>query len=311
VILQTIIENIPMKKNKLTIILLSFTLCFGFYIKADAQNGVFGSAWFQNQYLFNPAMSGLNAQEFNLNTAYQAPFNSVPGGPRALYATADYGFNNQVGAGLSVINDKEGLFSNTRIAATYSFHIKAGEQGQQINFGVSAVGILEKLNTYDITGNPNDPLIYNFNDRSMQFEADFGAAYTDDKLTAQATVPNMVALFGNRQRDVFEAQTLFVAVAYKVNVDDSADGIAIEPKLACRGYKGYQNVVDGGANVIFLKDVFSVYGLYHTSKTVSFGLGLKFLDALQLTAAYNTQTSPLQNFPLSNSFEVGLRYFVK
>ena len=300
-----------MKRNKLTIILLSLTLCFGFYIKADAQNGVFGSAYFQNQYVFNPAMSGLNAQEFNLNTAYQSPFNSVPGGPRALYATADYGFNNQVGAGLSVINDKEGLFSNTRIAGTYSFHIKAGEQNQQISFGVSAVGILERLNTYDITGNPNDPLIYNFNNRSMQFETDLGAAYTDEKLTAQATLPNMVALFNKRERDVLEAQTLFVAVAYKVNLDDADNGIAIEPKLAYRGYKDYQNVVDGGANVIFLKDVFSVYGMYHTSKSVSFGLGVKLLDAVQLTAAYSTQTSALQDFPLSTNFEVGLRYFVK
>ncbi len=299
-----------MKRNKLTIILLSFALSACLCIKADAQNGVFGSAYFQNQYVFNPAMSGLNAQEFNLNTAYQAPFNSVPGGPRALYATADYGFSNQVGAGLSVINDKEGLFSNTRIAGTYSFHFKAGEQNQQINFGVSAAGILERLNTYDITGNPNDPVISNFNNRGMQFEADFGAAYTDDKLTAQATLPNMVALFGNRQRDVLEEQTLFVAAAYKLNLSESADGIILEPKLAFRGYKEYQNVVDAGANVIFLKDVFSVYGMYHTNKSVSFGLGIKLLDAIQLTGTYSTQTSPLQNFPLGTNFEVGLRYFV-
>jgi type IX secretion system PorP/SprF family membrane protein len=300
-----------MKKNKLITILLSFTLCLGLCIKADAQNAVFGSAYFQNQYVFNPAMSGLNAQEFNLNTAYQAPFNSVPGGPRALYATADYGFNNQVGAGLSVINDKAGLFSNTRIAGTYSFHIKAGEQNQQINFGVSAVGILERLDIYDITGNPSDPLIYNFNNRSMQFEGDFGIAYTDDKLTAQATMPNMVALFGNKLRDVLEEQTLFAAVAYKFNLNESPESIIIEPKVAFRGYKDYQNVVDGGANVIFLKDVFSVYGMYHTNKAVSLGAGVKLLDAIQLTAAYNTQTSALQNFPLSTNFEVGLRYFVK
>jgi type IX secretion system PorP/SprF family membrane protein len=299
-----------MKRNKLKIISLSFALCVGFYSKVSAQNGVFGSAYFQDQYVFNPAMSGLNAQGFNLNTAYQAPFNSVPGGPRDLYATADYGFNNQVGAGLAVINDREGLFSNTRVAGTYSFHFKAGEQGQQINFGVSAVGILERLNTYDITGNPNDPLIYNFNNRSMQFEADFGAAYTDDKLTAQATLPNMVALFGNRERDVLEEQTLFAAIAYKFNLDDDANGIALEPKLAYRGYKDEQNIADGGVDVIFLKDVFSVYGMYHTNKSVSFGLGIKILDAIQLTAAYSTLTSPLQNFPLATNFEVGLRYYV-
>lgn len=298
-----------MKQNFKIIFLLFFTWLV---TKSNAQIGTFGSGYFQNQYIFNPAMAGLKNGELNLNLAYLGQANSGVDNSAftTIYGTADYAFNKDIGAGVAVYNDKAGLINSTKIVGTYSFHMDLGDDNQRLHLGVSAIGIQQKLRQDAVTGDPNDPSLINFNnDRKMQFESDFGAAYTDDAWTLQATVPNLVALFKDRARDEVFSQTMFLAAAsYKIKLTEEGDDlITLEPKAVYRGLKQTKNVFDGGANLTFLNELLNVYGMYHSTQCITAGIGFKF-NLVQASASYNSKPSTLSGDSFGNSFEIGFRF---
>ena len=101
--------------------------------KSNAQLNPFGAAYFQNQYLFNPAMAGTE-QKLKLNVAYRKEWNDISNGPVNQYLSGDFGLSDKVGVGLKVINDKAGVLSTTGAMATYSYHIGISDK-QKLHFG--------------------------------------------------------------------------------------------------------------------------------------------------------------------------------
>ncbi len=290
---------------------LLFSCCF--IIRGNAQTSLFGSGYFQNQYVFNPAMTGLNNKELNLSLSYLRQGNS--GGSNTafttLYGTADYAFNNAIGAGLSVYNDKAGLISSSKYVGSYSFHMNLADENQRLHLGFSVIGIQQRVRQDGVSGDPGDPAFYNFNKRKMQAEADFGAAYTDKSWTIQATVPNLVSLINDRPRDqIFSQSTLFFASSYKFKLnDDDAESMTLEPKVVYRGFKQTKNVIDVGANFSILNNALNLYGMYHSTKCVTAGVGYK-LDFAQVSAAYTTTPSALSGYSLGNQFEINVKFSI-
>lgn len=285
------------------------TIFVSIAISSKAQVGFFKTGYFQNQYLFNPAQSGLTDKELNFNIGFLRESASVNNGPKTMYLTGEYGLTERVGLGLNLITDKFGPLSTTKLMITYAYHLKLNSDDQKLSFGVSAGGVQQKVNEFDVVGDLSDKLIYDFNQNKMLFEADFGAAYSYDKLSLQAAVPNIVASLRNTGKNELNQSTFFASAAYKFEIDNTAD-ITIEPKAAFRSYKGIESILDLGANATFLQK-FNVFGLYHTNQNITAGLGLKFLNALQFSAAYTTQNSGLKQSFSGSNFEVGLRYFVR
>lgn len=264
-----------------------------------AQLDPFGAAYFQDQYLLNPAMSGLE-KKLNVNLGYRRQWNSIPGGPENQYVTGDYGFNNKVGAGLNFYNDKAGVLSTTRVMGSYSYHIVLKED-RKVHLGLSAGVINRRIDNSSLNGEPDDPLLATGS--KTRFDADFGAAYVDKKLTVQAAFPNMVTYFGKTETDAVDMPIFFAAASYKLSLT-GADDVLLEPKLAFRAVKGYDNIIDAGANVFFGKSL-NVFGLYHTSKNSTFGAGLHLKNKLIITAVYTTATKDIKLYSGGN-LEVGV-----
>lgn len=280
-------------------------------LAATAQTANFGTGYFQNQYLFNPAMLGLNNNQLNINAAYKRESTGIDNGPKTLYFTGDYAFNNGMGLGVNVLSDKIGPLSTTRMMASYAYRLQLDGDKQQLHFGLAAGGIVERFNTIDVTGDGADELLYNYSDRKMHFEADFGVAYIRDRLTVQATLPNLVSAFGNQERSSLSQSTLFAAASYRFNLTGTDKGsINLEPKVAFRGFKAIKSVVDLGANADFMQNQFNVYAMYHTNKSVTGGIGFKALDALQVSASYTSSSSAFNGGSLGNAYEIGLRFYV-
>lgn len=298
-----------MKKNT-TGRIIAALLGVGIALCGNAQTGVFGTGYFQNQYLFNPAMAGTTDKGVDITLAYMRDNKPQGDGPKTMYATADYGFSETMGAGITIMRDEAGLISTTRMMATYAYHIPLSADGQKkLRLGLSGGGVLQRLNYGDISGDLDDASLYNFNNRKTQFEADFGAAYTDSRLTVQASFPNMMAAFGNKERGVLGLATLFAAASYKFKLGQNDDGMSIEPKVAYRGFKGLKSIVDAGANAVLWKNILNVYGMYHTNQSITAGLGISLMNAFQLGASYSTKGADLKGYSVGNYFEVGVRYF--
>nr|WP_294947164.1 PorP/SprF family type IX secretion system membrane protein [uncultured Mucilaginibacter sp.] len=282
-------------------VLIVITLLTAGIHRVSAQ-ATFQSAYFQNQYIVNPAMAGFE-KGLNLNLGLQQQFNSVPGSPKMQNFTADYRPGDNVGLGLNVNSDQSGLISRTRAMATYAYHLPVGEE-DKLNFGLS-FGINNVYIDYNkIVGDPNDVSVGLFNRRTVYVDGDLGLAYTSSQLTLQCAVPNLRSIFFKDDQELQALRnTFFTAISYKLPISDN--NFTVEPKLAYRGIKGFDNILDAGANLDMPDYNLSVSGFYHSNKSATVGVGISF-KPVNVLLAYSNNTGSLNSYA-NNTFELGLK----
>lgn len=268
-----------------------------------AQLNPLAAQYYNNQYLGNPAMAGLG-KGLELNVAYRQQWSNMPGGPEMQNLTAAYGFK-KVGLGLNIVNDKAGLQRQTRVVGTYAYHLDF-ENDRRLHFGLSFGFMNQRLETSDINGNPNDVVIGQYNDRKTYLDGDFGAAYTTGRLTVQGSLPNLKTFFKKDNIKVADEVTFYGALSYKIPVTKELNGMDVEPKVAYRGVKGFDNIVDVGAMLSVANEQLSLTGLYHSTESGTLGLGLNFQRKYLISGMYTTQTSALNGYSNGN-FELNLR----
>ena len=275
--------------------------------KVQAQLSGMQTMYYQNQYLANPAMAGME-QGLNINLGYQQQWASVPGSPRIQNFTADYNPGNNVGLGLNVNSDNAGLINRTRVMGTYAYHLPLSDKDNRLNFGLS-LGINDTYIDYTkVNGDQGDVSVQDFNQRSVYVDGDFGISYTSQKFTVQAALPNMKTLFfsnDNNNNLEIDRATFFTALSYKAHVDNGISNYTLEPMLAFRGVKGFDNILDAGVQMTMLDYNINFGGMYHTNKsfTVTFGLNLTAMDIM---VAYSNNTGPLSIYA-NNTFEFGVK----
>jgi type IX secretion system PorP/SprF family membrane protein len=261
-----------------------------------------GAVYYQNQYLANPAMSALdNGLKLNLGLRQQQ--SSVSGAPLTQYFSGEYRFADKAGAGLMVFHDKAGLLSEFKFMGTFSYHLPLTEE-RQLHFGISAGAAMKKLDMDDLSGDFDDPVVSRFNDRGLLFDGDFGVAYSDSKFTVQATFPNMRTVFDKEEQDMVDRPLFFVAASYTLTLNE-VTGIALEPKVAVRGIKGHDSIIDAGANLSLMDKKFNAFALYHSSKNYTLGLGARVKEKFTITVIYTSQPTISRSYGNGN-LEVGL-----
>src|SRR5580698_7617700 len=113
----------------ITVFLLAATVC-------RAQLNPFQEMYYQNRYINNPAMAGLD-KGLNINLGYLQQWDAFPGAPKMQSFTAEYQATDKMGLGLNLIDNQEGIFRETRIMATYAYHLPLSDEDQKLNFGLS------------------------------------------------------------------------------------------------------------------------------------------------------------------------------
>jgi len=274
---------------------------------ANAQLNKFEAMYFQNQYLGNPAMAGLN-KGLNVNIGYQGQWDDVPGKPVLMYATAEYNPDNRLAYGLNFNSDKAGLITNTRILGTFAYHLPLDEDGRKLNFGLSFGARFLSLDNGKINGDIDDPSIQNFNEGGA-LDGDFGVSYTTKLLTIQAAVPNLNNVFfenDNGERRYVDNQIFYSAISYKVFLSSRINDFNIEPLLAYRGIRGFKDIVDIGGRFNMPEYNINISAMYHTNEAISGAFGLT-LNKLGIFLAYSSYIGNNGAFA-NDTFELGLRY---
>jgi type IX secretion system PorP/SprF family membrane protein len=279
--------------------------------KADAQLTNIQSIYFQNQYLANPAMAGVDTM-LKLNMDYHQQWIGVPGSPKLSTFTADYNSGSKVGLGLNVYNNQAGLISRTRIMGTYSYHVLLNDKGDKLNFGLS-VGVSDAhINYSDVVGDGGDLAVSEFNKHGVFADGDLGIAYTSNKWNAQFALPNLKRVFFNNASDDVdvEASTFYAAVSYKIQLSYAANYsiFSLEPKMVYRGVMGFNNIFDIGFNLYrtTFEDNYqlNLQGIYHSDNSLSWGAGIDY-HTLGILFTYTYNTGPLSSYA-NNTFELGI-----
>jgi type IX secretion system PorP/SprF family membrane protein len=286
--------------------LLFTLLIFGVStVQVKAQLDPLSAQYFNNQYLGNPAFAGA-VEGLNLYGAYRTLWNTVPGAPLTQNIIADYGFD-KVGVGFSLKNESAGIQRELKVAGTYAYHLKLNEMGRQLHFGASLGITSQSLQTGDIIGDLSDPSIGLYKERKSYLDGDVGLAYTSDHLNLQVAFPNLNGLFKKQDFRIVNQPTFFSAASYRVRLTEGQDAVGLEPKVAYRGIQGLPNIWDAGAEMTFIDRQILLMGLYHSSNSATFGLGMDFKRKYLISAMYSTQTAALTGYT-NGSFELNLRF---
>lgn len=294
---------------------LFLIMFIGLYLPLSAQRAGNSNAhvaplamqYFQNQYLANPAMAGIDTG-LHVNLAYRKLWSGIPGSPVTKALTADYRAFRRVGFGVQVNHESAGLLSSTRVAGSYAYHLPLNHSGNSaLHFGISAVFYAKYLDSKALNGDPNDPSIGEFNRRDNYFESDFGMAWTYNGFTLQGALPDMISLVQNKKEDKLAGRNVFFgAAAYRFEFPESRQINSIEPKVCLRGIQDDKSIVDIGANITGLNNWVNLFGLYHTSGNFTAGVGVHYKATASLQVAYTSQTSGLRNYA-DGGFQVSAR----
>lgn len=283
--------------------LMAFVCCT---LQVKAQLDPLSAQYFNNQYLGNPAFAGA-VEGLNLYGAYRTLWNTVPGAPLSQNFTADYGFD-KVGVGFTLKNESAGVQRELEVAGTYAYHLKLDNYGKELHFGASIGISSQSLQTADIVGDLSDPSIGMYRERKSYLDGDVGLAYTSDHLNLQAAIPNLnVMLFKKQDFRIANQATFFTAASYKIQLSEGANAVGVEPKVAYRGIQGFANIWDAGAEMTFIDRQIMLMGLYHSSESATFGVGMDFKRKYLVSAMYSTQTAALTGYT-NGSFELNLRF---
>ena len=273
---------------------------------ASAQLAPLGATYYHNQYLNNPAFAGLE-QGLEVNLGYRRQWSTVPGSPKVQVLTGGYAMSPRAGLGLNLYNDQTGLYKRTRVMGSYAYHLPMSSGSDKLSFGVS-LGFVDELVDYSLLdGDPDDASVRNFNERQQYLDGDFGFAYTSSGLNVQGSMPNLrnTLGFSDEGREVVNEPRYFLAASYKLPLSE-AEGLGLEPKVAFRSVKGFDNIFDLGANFTFAEDRIGLMAMYHTSKSATFGFSAQVSRTFNLMGFYTSNTAALAG-QTNGSFELSLK----
>ena len=259
-----------------------------------------GAQFFQNRYLANPAMAGVE-QGFRANVGYRIQGGNMPGSPRTTTLTSDYR-NNKVGLGLTLYKEQAGLIDQNKVVGTYAYHLPLNDDSKQIHFGLSVGVFSERLNMQMMQGSMGDQTALQFNDRPTRLDGDFGFAYTDNRFTLEGAISNMRQQMGSEGPDYAGYNTFYAAASYTF----MTNGLSINPKVAYRGISDYKNLFDAGFELLALDKQLGLMGMYHSNESFTAGINYEHKQQLRFMFLYTSGTSAVQNFT-NDMFELGLQ----
>ena len=267
--------------------------------KAVGQTNPLLNQYFNNTYLANPAMAGAIAGGA-VDLAFRAQWGNIPGSPVMQNLTATYGWE-RVGLGLSMNLDKAGLQSQTRVLASYAYHLPISSEGK-LHFGISAGFMNQRINIQDLIGDPNDNQVGAYNaDHRTYFDGDFGLGLTTRGLDLDFSLVNLQNLWRRDNFKLVNTPVAYAAAGYKINLGQSI----FQPKVAYRSFTKIDDIIDVGGQFGIANQQVLFTAMYHTNKAASFGLGMHYKNKYLINTAYNTPTGSLSRFS-GASFEVNL-----
>jgi type IX secretion system PorP/SprF family membrane protein len=277
---------------------------------ALAQLNPYQAIYFQNRYLINPAMAGLD-KGFNINLAYQQQWNALPGAPKLQSITTEYQVTDKVGLGLNIQDEQSGIFRQTRLMGSYAYHLPLGDQDQKLNFGLS-LGINDpRIDYNNVIGDPADLELAQYNQKGPYFDGDLGLSYTSNNLFIEGVLPNLNTVLFNRggQRADVDRTLFFSAISYKIVLTNDITHYSAEPLVAYREVKGFRNIADLGLNLKMDDYHLELRSIYHTNNNWGFGFVLDQQN-YDLGFDYNLYTGQITNYT-NGAFEIGLKLKLK
>ncbi len=256
---------------------------------------------------FNPASVG-KENVLNVAGAYALDLAGFEHNPNTFYVGADmplYFLKSYHGVGLSMLNDKIGLFTHQRIAGQYAFRFKLF--GGRLAAGIQAGLLMEKFDGSKLdVEDSNDPALPSSEVSGNSLDLGFGLYYTHKNWYAGASVQHITA----PQIDLGETNEFKVDPSYYLtagyNIKLRNPLISIPTSTLVR-YDGVSWRGDITARVVYKNDKKMLYGgvSYSPTNSVTALIGGSF-HGINIGYSYEVYTSAIN--PGNGSHELFVSY---
>jgi len=272
--------------------------------KLFAQQDPSYSMYRYNMNIINPAYAGSNG-ETDLNMHIRNQWTGIDGAPETQTFAFTKPIGDNIGIGLSIVNDKYDITKETSYTADFSYRLQLSEKSN-LYLGVKAGAYTLNVDLLD-KGIPIDPA---FSENVSRTNGLFGAgAYLKvDKFYATLSIPNF--LNGDRVERVDNGYTeatdvvhLYAGAGYTF---DFGENFALTPSVMARFVEGTPASVDITATVDMYKMV-EVGVSYRWDDSISGIALIRAADWLQFGYAYEATTSGLSDYS-GGTHEIMLRF---
>jgi len=289
---------------KTKFIIFTLLLMGSVYAQQDAQF----TQYMYNTININPAYAGSRGvmSAFVLHRTQWVGLDGAPETNTASIHTPIEGSN--LGAGLSLVNDRIGISDENNIAADISYTIETSED-YKLSFGIKFTVNLLSVDFNRLTlRKPGDYVIsqqYNINNK---FSPNIGAGvyYYSDKSYIGISAPQFFETkqYSDNSTSVATERMHFYLIAGRVF--DINDEVKFKPTALTKLVTGAPLQVDLSANFLF-NEKFTVGVAYRWSAAMSAMIGFQITDSFNVGYAYDLETTKLANYN-SGSHEIFLRY---
>ena len=298
-----------MKHSYLTLLILILLGTFSSKAQQDPQY----TQYMYNTQVVNPAYAG-NREVLSFGLLYRTQWvNFGDGAPNTGTFTVNSPVGDNMGLGLSVVNDRIGPSVETNFNIDYSYSINTSEDAK-VSFGLKAgVDILDvdftKLNIFD----PNDPYFQENNiDNKLQPQIGAGVYYNTERFYAGLSVPNFLTTkhfdtgsIENTQIETTAAERMhyFLIAGY---VFDLSDNLKFKPAVLGKMVVGSPLQADVSANFL-LYDKVTLGAAYRWSAAMSGLVGFQATESIYIGFAYDYQTTDIEAYS-DGSYEIMFRF---
>ena len=281
-------KRTDMRKSIITIIAITFALLIT-NKKAEAQQDPNFTLYNFNMNIINPAFAGIKDSP-ELNLVYRSQYLGIDDAPRTISMAYSKPMGKNLGLGISVINDRVFVLTETDIAIDVSYRLQVGEE-TNLYFGIKAGGGFTNIDLTRAFNGGSDPL---FQENQDFFNPHIGAGLNIQNKHFYISVSTPNFLRGERyikQANIPSAAVdqshFYLGGGYNFFLNSN---LTLTPRVMIRTVEGAPTSYDLGAS-LEIQEKFTAGSNYRVDEMVSiYGL-FTVIDKLKLGAAYDITTS--------------------
>ncbi len=261
--------------------------------------------------VINPAYAGAGESD-NLTSSYRNQWVNIEGSPETQTFFYSRKWSNKMGIGLSVVNDKVFVESQTSFNVDFSYHLQLS-RWLNLYLGLKAGGSTYKvdqggLNNYGLQG---DPVLGNIDEA---FRPNFGAgAYlVHDKYFVSLSVPRILS---SKRIDESEGRItqatqeahIYLSGGYNVSLSDNTE---FRPSTMIR-YVGGSPLSLELTGAFRFYEKFEVGLAYRTDQAIGGLMMVNVIDWLDVGYAYGSSTREEITNNSNGTHEIFVRFIFK
>lgn len=278
------------------------------YAQQDAQF----TQYMYNTMAINPAYAGLR-DRLSVFALHRTQWVGLEGAPvtNNVSIHSPIGYDNKMGLGLSIINDKIGPSDESDIGVNFSYNVNTSDR-YKLSFGIKGSVNLLNIDFNKLTYlTRSDANFENNVDNKLSPNIGVGLYLYSDNTYVGLSVPNFLETnhfdkYANNGSVSYIAKERLHYYFTAGHVLDLSEAVKFKPAFIAKMTQGAPLQVDLSGNFL-INEKFVIGGAYRWSAAVSAMVGFQVSDSWFMGYGYDLETTRLAHFN-SGSHEVFLRY---